>query len=278
MHIWLAFRRVTARDLERSRLVRWTIQYTQPPAGAACIDPVVPDGAPVDICHVEIIVPVRCSQTPSCIYCQHLRSQQRLMPEQVNHTRVTQHRLSFSVTNEPGQDTVFYHVNRVYPTVWDTQSQGRAEWWFLRCDAVTTSEWKQIKNFLMQQLGKPFAARAFYANFAPLVWRSGWCRRTVTKVPASPSPRLSWWQYGCDYRADLQYHTHDRWFCSELGTAAVQVLGVLPQVAPATVTPNYLFWTLCNSARWTVFRELPSVENSTITPTSHPLTSIRYEF
>lgn len=240
MRVWLGFRRLQSRDLHRSRWGEWAVTYTQPLPGEPGPDVTLPR----DVCHVEIVLEVSCSGARSCAYCallakrlheakqrQSFRSQQQYTVDTVSHL------LSYSITGLAPLNTVYCTLNREY---------NESEWVF-QGRYLRASQQKAVFAFLEAQKGKGFSRRAFYLNFAPRTWWCWGCARTS----AVPQPRLSWWQTGCDFSPDPRaYAGHPHWFCSELAVAALQGCGLCENVAPASVSPNHLFWHTVDNPLW----------------------------
>lgn len=271
LRLLLGFRRITPHERKTSSMARWSVDYTT----GSVQDPLMGVN---DICHVEIIIGVPCVHIPRCKYCVWLSNQPWDQEDehkfQSTQTNVTHHFISYTVTGKPGEDFVFYRVDRGYPMSMeeekfetcsldnqgfqlDEEAGGQpGPWLFYECNAITQREWKRTHRFLSEQLKKPFNWWGFYNNFGPGVCYTSLCSylrcRRPRDNPAVPLPALKWYQKGCDFDPSLNYTLYGKngWFCSELATAAVQHLGLMDTYAPGTVSPNALFQGVTKNGRW----------------------------
>ena len=241
MQVWIGFRRLQTKDFARSRLARWSVEYTQP----LDFEEGPPVHLPRDVCHVEIVVEVVCSGVDTCVYCRRLAQYRdtalqkgELKRQQQYTVDADMHLISYSITGVPPHDKVFCAFNRKYPP---------REWLFYST-TLRIRPYRALLKFLQQQLDKPFARMAFYLNFAPKHWWLWGCGRESSQ----PTRALRWWQRGCAWSEHGQHYAeHAQWFCSELVVAALQPTGLCPGVAPSTVSPNHLLWCTASAPAWT---------------------------
>ena len=172
------------------------------------------------IVHCETVLTVSCSGL-RCVYCEELRQ----VPERLrvsgfqNFARNPFHTLSYSVTGVAPRDRVYRVVNRVFQP-----REPCAPWVFVSASPLSPTEGQRLLAFLDFCQGKPFDSWQFYLN--PL-------RCLVPETCVLRGPSLQ------PFPFDYSGYTGG-WTCSSLALAAIQFLGVCPNLAPAHANPTRL--------------------------------------